>query len=149
MLPDALRNLSPEGSALVTSRPHRINPILAKDVDATNQYIEAGLIQHSTSPFSSPLVVITKKSGGVTITMNYKKLNQISKLSHLPIPRVNQLLDSLGAGRVFSLFELVSSFHQITAHKDTVLLTAVCTPTGLYKWLVMPQGSSASPGWFV
>ena len=27
--------------------------------------------------------------------------------------------------------------------------TAFFTPTGLYEWLVMPQGSSASPGWFV
>ena len=44
---------------------------------------------------------------------------------------------------------LVSWFHQIKAHKDTVPLTASCTPTGLYEWLVMPQGSSASPGWFV
>ena len=140
----------PEGSAPVTSRPHRINPILAREVDATlNQYLAAGLIQHSTSPYSSPLVVIPKKSGGVRITVNYKKLNQISKLSQLPIPRVDQVLDSLGSGRVFSLFDLVSSFHQITAHKDTVPLTAFCTPTGLYEWLVMPQGSSASPGWFV
>ena len=40
-------------------------------------------------------------------------------------------------------------FHQITARKDAVPLTAFCTPTGLYEWLVMPQGSSASPGWFV
>ena len=36
----------PEGSAPVTSRPHRINPILAKEVDGTlNQYLAAGLIQ--------------------------------------------------------------------------------------------------------
>ena len=40
----------PEGSAPVTSRPHRLNPILAKEVDATlNHYLAAELIQHSTS----------------------------------------------------------------------------------------------------
>ena len=51
----------PEGSKPVTSRPHRINPILAKEVDATlNQYLAAGLIQQSTSPYSSPLVVVPK-----------------------------------------------------------------------------------------
>ena len=73
----------------ITSRPHRINPILAKEVEATlNQYLAAGLIQHWTSPYSSPLVAIPKKSGDVRITVNYKKLNQISKLSQLPIPRV-------------------------------------------------------------
>ena len=81
--------------------------------------------------------------------MNYKKLNQISKLSQLPIPRMDQVLDSSGSGRVFSLFDLVLSVHQIKAHKDTVPLTAFCTPTGVYEWLVMPQGSCPSPGWFV
>ena len=94
-------------------------------------------------------MVNSEKSGGVRITVNYKKLNQISKLSHLPIPRVDQVLDSLGSGLVFSLFDLVFSFHQRTTHNDTVPLTAFCTPTGLYEWLVMPQGSSALPGWFV
>ena len=137
----------PEGSAPVTSRPHRINPAMAKEVEATlNQYLAARMIQQSTSPYSSPLVVIPKTSGGVRITMNYKKLNQISKLSQLPIPRVAQVLDTLGSGRVFSLFDLVSSFPQIKTHKDTVSPTAFCTPTGLYEWLVMHQGSIASPG---
>ena len=80
----------PEGSAPVTSRPHRINPILPKDVNVTlNQYLAAGLIQYSTSPYSSSLVVIPKKSGDVRITVNYKKLNKISSLSQLPIPRVD------------------------------------------------------------
>ena len=107
---------------------------MAKEVDATlNQCLAAGQIQHSTSPQSSPQVVIPKKSGGVRITVNYKKLNKISNLSQLPIPRVDQVLDSLGNGRVFSLFDLVSSFHQITAQRDTVPLTTFCTPTGLYE----------------
>ena len=94
-------------------------------------------------------MVIPKKSGGVKITVKCKKLNQISKLCQLPIPRVNHVLDSLGSGRVFSLFNLVSSFHQMTAHKDTVSFTAFCTLTGLDEWLVVPQSSSVSPGWFV
>ena len=93
----------PEVSTPVTSRPHRINPILANEVDATlNFYLAADLIQHSTSSYSSPLVVIPKKSGGVRSTVNYKKLNKISSLSQLPIPRVDQVLDSLGKGRVFA-----------------------------------------------
>ena len=58
-------------------------------------------------------MVIPNKSGGVRITLKYKKLNQISKLSQPPIPRVGQVLDSLGSGWVFSLFGLFSSFHHI------------------------------------
>ena len=114
-----------------------------------NQYLAAGLTQHSTSPYSSPLVVVPQKSGGVLVTVNYKKLNDSSRLSQLPIPRVGQVLDSLGTEYILSFFNLVSSFHQITAHKDAVPLTAFCTPMGLYEWLDMPQGSSVSPDWFV
>ncbi len=141
----------PPDSDPVTSRPYRINnPILAKKADAVlDQYLAAGLIQHSTSPYSSPMVAIPKKDGGVRITINYKKLNAISSLGQLPIPRVDQVLDSLGKGRIFSLFDLTSSFHQITIDEATIPLTAFCTPTRLFEWLVMPQGSSASPGWFV
>ena len=59
-------------------------------MDATlDQYLAAGLIQHPTSPYASPLVVIKTKSAGVRITVNCKKLNQISKLRQLPISRVD------------------------------------------------------------
>ena len=107
----------PQDSAPVKSRPHRINPIFPMEFDAAlSQYVAADKIQQSTSPYSSPLVVIQSKSGGVRITVNYKKLNQISSVSQLPTPRVDQVLDSLGTERVPSLFDLVSSFHQITAY---------------------------------
>lgn len=40
-------------------------------------------------------------------------------------------------------------FLRSTAHKETVPLTGFPTPTGLYEWLVVAQGHSASPGWFI
>ena len=43
----------------VTSRSHRINRVFAKEVDATlDQCFATGLTQRSTSPYSSPLVVV-------------------------------------------------------------------------------------------
>ena len=35
------------------------------------------------------------------------------------------------------------------SNNKTTPLTAFCTPTRLFEWLVMPQGSSAAPGWSV
>ena len=69
-------------------RPYRINPPTAKKVDAIlDRFLAAGLIQHSTSPWASPVVVIPKKSGDIRITVNYKKLKKLSILGQLPIPR--------------------------------------------------------------
>ncbi|CAB1103607.1 unnamed protein product [Ectocarpus sp. CCAP 1310/34] len=66
-----------------------------------------------------------------------------------PLPRVDGILDSLYTGKVFSIFDLNSAFHQIVCDEDTVPLTAFCTPTQLFEWLRMPQGANASPSWFV
>ncbi|CAB1100545.1 unnamed protein product [Ectocarpus sp. CCAP 1310/34] len=41
-----------------------------------------------------------------------------------------------------------SPFHQITVHRDTIPLTAFVTSSGISEWKKMPQGSSATPGWF-
>ena len=87
----------------MTSRPYRVNRLMAKQMDTIlDKYLAAGLIQHSTSPYASPVVIIPKKSGGNRLTINYKKLENISILSQLPIPRVDEILDKLGTGRVFS-----------------------------------------------
>ena len=140
----------PEGSTPVTSRPHRINHILAKEFDATlNQYLAACLIQGSTFPCSSPLMVIPKKFGGVQTTVNYKKLNQMSSLSQLPIPRLDRVLDSLGKGRLF--FPVRHGFFVLSDYRAQEYRCShgvLHSPTGLYERRVMPHGSSAPPRWF-
>ena len=59
------------------------------------------------------------------------------------------MLDTLGGGSFFSVFDLFSGFIQLTIHRDTIPLTAFCTRNGLYEWLRVPQGASGAPVWFV
>ena len=140
----------PPGTQPIQSRPYRLNPVLSKQVDAIlDSYLAAGLIQHSTSPWSSPLVCVPKQSGDIRITVNYQKLNKVTEIPQIAIPRVDEVLDTLGGGSVFSVFGLFSGFTQLTIHPDTIPLTAFCTPYGLYEWLRMPQGASGAPAWFV
>ena len=140
----------PPGTQSIQSRPYRLNPILLNQVDAIlDSYLAAGLIQHSTSPWSSPLVCVSKKSGGIRITVNYQKLNKVTEIPRIAIPRVDEVLDTLGDGSVFSVFDLFSGFTQLAIHPETIPLTAFCTPNGLYEWLRMPQGAAGAPAWFV
>ena len=92
---------------------------------------------------------VSKKSGGIRITVNYQKLNNVAEISQIVIPRVDDVLDTLGGGPVFSVFDLFSGFTQLTTLPDTISLTAFCTPNGLYKWLHMPKAPPAPlPGSF-
>ena len=140
----------PPGTQPIQSRPYRLNPVLSKQVDAIlDSYLAVGLIQHSTSPWSSPLVCVRKKSGGIRITVNYQKSHKVTEIPQITIPRVDEVLDTLGGGSVFSVFDFFSGLTQLTIHPDTIPLTAFCTPNDLYEWLRMPQGAVGAPAWFV
>ena len=140
----------PHETQPIQSRPYRPNPVLSKQADAIlDSYLAAGVIQHSTSPWSSPLVCVPKKSGGIRIKINNQNLNKVTEITQITIPRVDKVLDTLGGGSVFSVFDLFSEFTQLTVHPDTIPLTAFCTPKGLYEWLRMPQGAAGAPAWFV
>ena len=91
-------------------------------------------------------MVVPEKDWSIGITVNYKRLNHVTVVGKLPIPRIDKVFDSLGEGKMFSTFDLASGFFQSAIHPDTVPLTAFCTSSGLYEWLHMPQGAATAPG---
>ncbi|CAN0030446.1 unnamed protein product, partial [Sphacelaria rigidula] len=60
-------------------------------------------------------------------------LNRVTVVRKLPIPRINEVFDSLGEGKIFSTVDLASGVFQSAIHPDTVSLTAFCTSSGLYE----------------
>ena len=104
-------------SSRVTSRPSCINPPTAKQVDAIqDKYLAACFINHSTSPWVVLAVVIPTKSDGIGITVGYKKLKKHSNIGQLPIPCVVKVLDKLGNGNMFSLFDLFLTVNSENGH---------------------------------
>ena len=103
------------------------------------------MIEHSTFQWASPFVIVPKNDGSLRMTVNYKKLNAVSIVGKWPLPRIDEVLDALGKGKVYSTFDLMSGFFQNAIHRDSVELTAFITPRGLYQFLRMPQGHAGAP----
>ena len=108
----------PNGTQPIQPRSYRlINQVFSKQEDSIlDSYLAAGLIQHFSSPWYSPLVCVPKKFGGIRITANYQKLNKVTEIPQIAIPRVDKVLDILGGGSVNSVFGLFSRFTQLTIH---------------------------------
>ena len=54
-----------------------------------------GVIRHSNSPWSSPIVMVQKKDGSWRFSVDYRKVNSLTQQDAYPLPRIDETLDSL------------------------------------------------------
>ena len=57
-----------------------------------------------------------------------------------PIPNVHTLFYRLAGANVFSKVDLVKAYHQIPIDPESIPLTTIITPFGLFEYLYMPFG---------
>ena len=109
---------------------------------------EHGVIQPSSSPWASPIVLVRKKDGTLTICVDYRHLNSVTKPDTFPLPRIDDLLDQLGNAKFFTTLDLAAGYWQIRVADDSIQKTAFVTPTGLFEFRVMPFGLTNAPAVF-
>lgn len=98
------------------------------------------VIRKSTSPRASPIVLIRNKNGKVHPCVDYRKLNAVTEPDAFPLPRVQDCLDAVFGSSLFSIFDLISGYHQIPMNETDIPKTVFVTKYCLYEFHTMPFG---------
>ena len=87
----------------IKQQPYRL-PLAKKYLidQEVEQLLIKEIIRPSTSPWSSPIVLVSKPDGSVRVCVDYRKVNSVTKKDAYPLPLIDDTLHALGGAKYFT-----------------------------------------------
>ncbi|CAF3741720.1 unnamed protein product [Rotaria socialis] len=126
--------------------PYRRSPKDHQTItDETGKFSQQIIIEPSTSPWCSPVVLVRQKDGSTRFCVNYRKLNDISVKDSFPLPRIEDIFDQLSQPNYFTTLDFKNGYFQIPLTPHDLTKTAFSTRDNHYQFTVFPQESDHKP----
>lgn len=126
--------------------PHSERKLLRHQI---NEMLDDKIIEHSTSPWSSPVIMAVKKTEAgepqYRLCIDYRGLNAVTIRDYFPLPRIQDVLEQLGHGKLFSTLDLATGYWQIKVDEKARPYTTFSTPERHFQCLRMPFGMANNP----
>ena len=147
---DKIHHRIDTGTAQPIRQPvRRISPHRREEVKVLlEQMLANGVVEPSSSPWASPVVLVRKKDGSMRFCIDFRKLNEVTRKDAYPLPRIDVTLDTLHGSNWFTTLDLLSGYWQVQLEETDKEKTAFSTPEGLYQFRVMPFGLCNAPASF-
>jgi hypothetical protein len=133
----------------VVYRPYRL-AMKEKEIvrEIVDDLLENNIIRPSTSPCSSPIVLVIKKTGDHRLCIDYRALNKKTIKESYPMPLIDDQIDALSGNNYFTTLDLASGYYQIPIKEQDKPKTAFVTPEGHFEFNRMPFGLANAPATF-
>lgn len=126
--------------------PKRLPICERNEVDKQmNQWLKDGIIQLSNSDFASRVVLAPKKDSTKRLCIDYRALNKKIIKDRYPLPNIEDQLDKLQSGKIFSTLDLTNGFFHVSVKENSRKFTSFVTQSGQFEFLRVPFGLCVSP----
>jgi len=143
--------LTDSTAKILHRQPYRMTPAEREEFEKQiKKLLENSWVTDSHSQYAAPVIFVKKTdSTALRMCVDYRRLHKITAKDRYPLPYIDDLLDRLHAGRVFTKLDLASGYHQVRIHSDDCHKTALIAPDGFYEYKVIPFRLAYVPAAFM
>uniref|UniRef100_A0A8R1EF31 Reverse transcriptase domain-containing protein n=1 Tax=Caenorhabditis japonica TaxID=281687 RepID=A0A8R1EF31_CAEJA len=110
--------------------------------------IRSERITESNTPWTSPIVLVKKKSGALRVCLDFRRLNDITIPDNFPLPRIDAILEKVGGARYFSSLDMANGYLQLRLDAESSYKCGFITETKVFAYTHLPFGLKSAASYF-
>ncbi len=110
--------------------------------------LKHGIAEPSSSPWSSPCLLVEKHDGTLRFCTDFRKVNSVTKPDSYPLPRLDDCIDQVGSASFVTKLDLLKGYWQVPLSQRAREISAFVTPDHFGQYKVMAFGMRNAPATF-